>query len=1104
MSDRFHPVSITHLFQQLKREWETRRTMLGLPETVFFRPSAADLFRSRRYGRLLETPLGVAAGPHTQMTQNLVAAWLCGARYLELKTVQTLDTIEVTKPCIDAADEGYNCEWSQELTLPQSEEEYCKGWVLIHALRRYLGHEGAAGEPGCLFNISVGYNMEGILKPNVQHFLDAMTRPNPRIRELCAELAPLVPGVDLGAVPDVITDHITISTMHGCPPDEIESIAAYFIAGRRLHTAVKCNPTLLGPVALRTILNDVLGFEVEVPDEAFAHDLKWEDAIGLLARLRKKAAEAGVAFGVKLTNTLESCNIRRVLPAKEAMHYMSGRALHPVSIELAHRLSEQFGGTLDISFCAGVDADNVADVLACGLTPVTVCTDLLKPGGYARLSQYLENVAAAFAARGFSLPETGRVEGPGGDRAALFGELQALAARTVRDESRHKAAHPWETIKGRRALGPFDCVKAPCVESCPTNQKVPLYIGLAAEGRHDEALRVILEDNPLPHATGMACDHKCQERCTRLNYDAPVLIRELKRFIARHGQAPVPAAPSAAADRGVSVGVLGGGPAGLSCAYYLTLAGARVTIYDEHERPGGLLERALPAFRLDRDFLRRDFERILSLDVAWDRRQVTCRADFEHIVKAHDAVFLGVGARASRPLRIAGEELEGVVPFLDFLEGVNSGRITRIGRRTVVIGGGNSAMDVARAAQRLRGEQDQVTVLYRRTRREMPADREELAGLLEEGVELRELVAPVEALGECGRVTQLVCTRMTLSEPDESGRRRPVPEAGGEFLLPVDLILAAVGQDPELGFLEGTGVTLTRWGTVAVGDQGHATSHDKVYAGGDAVRGPMSIIAAVADGKEAARELAARFGLAVPRDKLPKAVLPAKADLLRQRARRARPARVPELDGAGRATFALVTGDLDDAAVAAEARRCLACHLFCDVCVGVCPNRANVSYEAAKVEWRVPTLVRTASSFEIASTTRFAVTQEPQVANIKDYCNECGNCVTFCPSAGRPFADKPRLALSRETFEQEPETCFCERDGQDFVVHLHAPYGLARVSATADSPAFAFALAGTSGTVSFTDFSCADAAGGPDTLDLSPLAPAAVLLDAYRRGTLIV
>ncbi|MBU1244566.1 FAD-dependent oxidoreductase [Myxococcota bacterium] len=1101
MSDRFYPVPIARLFTLLKQEWEARRSMLGLPRTVFFTPSASDRFRSRRYGRLLETPVGVAAGPHTQLTQNLVAAWLCGARYLELKTVQTLDTIEVTKPCIDAADEGYNCEWSQELTLAQSEEEYCKAWVLIHVLQRFLGHDIAPSELGCLFNISVGYNMEGIREPNVQHFLDAMTRPNPRIRELCAELAPLVPDLALGAIPDIITDHVTISTMHGCPPDEIEGIAAYFIAERRLHTAVKCNPTLLGPVALRTILNDVMGFEVDVPDAAFEHDLKWEDAIGLIARLLEKARETGVAFGVKLTNTLESCNIRRVLPAKETMHYMSGRALHPVSLELAHRLSEQFGGTLDISFCAGIDADNVADVLSCGLTPVTVCTDLLKPGGYARLSQYMENISTAFEATKFELPETGRVGGPGGDRAVLFEKLQALAARTLHAEACRKGAHPWDSIKGRRELGPFDCVKAPCVESCPTNQKVPLYIALAAEGRHDEALRVILEDNPLPHATGMACDHKCQERCTRINYDSPVLIREIKRYVARNGQVP---APVAGPEKGVNVGVIGAGPAGLSAAYYLTLAGARVTVYDENGRPGGLLERALPGFRLDRGFLRRDFERILSMEVTWKQERVGNRDDFNRIVGAHDAVFLGVGARASRELHIEGEDLPGVVPFLDFLEGVNEGRIKNIGHRTVIIGGGNSAMDVARTAQRLRREHDHVMVLYRRTRKEMPADLEEIRDLLEEGIEIRELVAPIRAHAENGRLNQLLCARMTLSDPDESGRRRPVPEPDGEFVLPVDMILSAVGQDPELGFLDGTAVALTRWGTVAVRPDGCATGHEKVFAGGDVVRGPMSIIAAVADGKNAAREIGQRHGLVFPKDRLPKAVLPARADLILHRARRWAPSVVAHTGPDARATFAMVAGDLTTDQLVAEARRCLACHLFCDVCVSVCPNRANISYEATRREWSVPSLVREGDHFGVASTTPLVISQEAQVANIKDYCNECGNCVTFCPSAGRPFADKPRLAISMETFDREPETVFCERTASSHTVHFHAPEGDGLVRTSPGDPGFTFEWRGARGTISWADFTCTDATGGPDTLDLAPLAPVAVLLDAFVRGTLIL
>ncbi len=1095
MTDRFHPVPLVRLAQAMRSEYEARGTMLGVPRTLFFSPSAHDVLRSLRYGRLLETPLGVAAGPHTQMVQNVAAAWLCGARYMELKTVQTLDEIEVTKPCIDAADEGYNCEWSQELRLEQSAEEYRKAWVLLHALRRWLWHPETGPGPGFIFNISVGYNLEGIQRPNVQAFLDAMTRPDERVALLCRELEPVF-GVDLSDVPDVITDNLTISTMHGCPPDEVEAIAAYFIRERKLHTTVKLNPTLLGPVALRAILNDAMGYEVDVPDEAFAHDLKWEDAVGLLARLQEAARQTGVAFGVKLTNTLESRNIRHVLPAKETMHYMSGRALHPVSLELAHRLAEQFGHSLDISFCAGVDAFNAPGLLLSGLTPLTLCTDLLKPGGYGRLAQVLENVREALEREGFSIPETGRVQGPGGDRAALFARLQETAARTLASPAWRKETHPWDVIKGSRELGWFDCVKAPCVENCATSQKIPRYLALTAQGRFDDALSVVLEDNPLPNATGMACNHRCQERCTRINYDEPVRIREIKRFLAVSGQVPEwPACEPA----GRSVAVIGAGPAGLSAAFYLASAGVRVTIYDGSEHPGGLLERALPLFRLDRGISRRDFERILSQGgVKWERVFIRDRETFERLCQEHDAVFLGVGAPRSRRMQIEGEDLEGVMGFMEFLEGVNLGHITKVGHRTAIIGGGNSAMDVARAARRLAGPKDHVTVLYRRTRREMPADREEIRELLEEGVELRELVAPLRALGEGGRLTHLECCRMHLSDPDESGRRRPVPEPGGEFMLPVDLVISAVGQDPDLSFLEGSAVTLTRWGTIALVPGSHATGHEKVYAGGDVVRGPDSIVAAIADGKAAAFEMAAKMGLPIPRRKLPKVDFPDKLQILAHRARRSPAMPVPQLPPASRHSFAMVSQPYDADSARREAARCLACHLFCDVCVGVCPNRANVSYETTPRTWLLPPVSDGARR-------DFVVEQAMQVANIKDYCNECGNCVSFCPTSGRPFADKPRLALTRESFDAEPETHLLQwLDATTCELRFHMPEGEGRLwtEKTADNFFFEFPTA--SGAIRWDDFSLHSTNGLTEKIDFADLAARSVLLDAFARGRLIV
>ncbi len=1081
------------------KELTGRNTILGLPDTVFFTPTPSDVFRSFRYGQLLETPLGVAAGPHTQMAQNLVAAWLCGARYLELKTVQTLDTIEVTKPCIDAEDEGYNCEWSQELTLAQSEEEYLKALVLIHALKHRLEHDNGTRDSGVLFNISVGYNLEGILKPNVQHFLEAMTAPNPRIAQLVAELAAVAPDTDLSGVPDTLTNHITISTMHGCPPDEIESIADYFITTRKLHTTIKLNPTLLGPVALRTILNDELGFSVEVPDIAFEHDLKWEDAVGLLSRMQRKAVEAGVAFGVKLTNTLESRNIRKVLPEKEPMHYMSGRALHPVSLELAHRLAEHFQGKLDITFCAGLDAENTPGVLMAGLTPVTFCTELLKPGGYARLAQVLDLVKDAFTANGFAIPETGRIGGPGGDRSALFGHLRELSSETRKNPKYQKSSHPWAEIKGSRELEAFDCIKAPCVENCPTSQKIPLYLGLASEKRFSDALQVIFEDNPLPLATGMACDHKCQERCTRINYDSPVLIREIKRASAIHGQYDTPAP---AAQSGFSTAIIGAGPAGLSCAWTLANAGVKVTLFDRHPDPGGLLVRALPAFRLDHGKIGEDFLRIMQRDVTWQQEEIATPERFMELCDRFDAVFIGVGASSSRPLHIEGEDLQGVVPFLEFLDGVNAGRVTSIGHRTVVIGGGNSAMDVARAAHRLRKPGDTVTVLYRRTKSEMPADREELADLLAEGVEIRELVAPVRAMGTDGKLESLLCTRMVLAEPDSSGRRRPVPEPGGEFVLPVDMLLSAVGQDPQLDFLEGTPVVRSRWGTIATTAGAFATGHDKVYAGGDAVRGPMSIIAAIADGKLAAREICAKAGLEIPRTKLPKAVFGSRNELLRHRARIQRAEPLQHLPLSERDNFRLITSVLSEDAAAREASRCLACHRFCDVCVSVCPNRANISYTTRKFEWQVPTAIRDGGEIRFESPIPFAVTQEFQVANIKDFCNECGNCVTFCPSAGRPFADKPRLALSRESFDAEPETCCLESSGPYHTLHFHSPEGDGKLTASHKETSFRFVWGANSGDIAWHDFSVRFHEMSTDTLDFSGIAPLAVLLHAHLQGTL--
>jgi len=312
---------------------------------------------------------------------------------MELKTVQILDELEVTKPCIDMSDEGYNCEWSQELKLDQSFDEYLNAWIMLHVLKDKFGWN--TEECGYIFNLSVGYNLEGILSPTVQRFLDLMNDCSAELQPKIEEIAAFYPRIRDLQVPTQISRNVTISTMHGCPPDEVEKIGRYFIEERKMDTTIKFNPTMLGAEKLREILNEKLGFATVVPDLAFDHDLKYEAAVGIIRALTKTAADVGVAFNLKLTNTLETSNINQKLPKHEEMVYMSGRALHPISINVAAKLQQEFDGALDISFSAGADCFNIVDILKCGLKPVTICSDVLKPGGYGRISQYLPLIEQA-------------------------------------------------------------------------------------------------------------------------------------------------------------------------------------------------------------------------------------------------------------------------------------------------------------------------------------------------------------------------------------------------------------------------------------------------------------------------------------------------------------------------------------------------------------------------------------------------------------------------------------------------------------------------------------------------------------------------------------
>lgn len=1010
MSDRFYRIPIGRLYNWIIEE-EKQKRIFGLYKENLFIPPKVNPFNLKRYDKVLETPLGVAAGPHTQMAHNIISSWLVGARYIELKTIQTLDELEVTKPCIDMEDEGYNCEWSQELKIKDSYDEYLNAWILIHLLKHKFGWDTT--ESGFIFNLSVGYNLEGILKPNVQWFFDKMNNCSIEKNQKLEALSKYYPDIHKVNIPNQISNNITLSTMHGCPANEIESIGGYLIEKRKLHTTIKLNPTLLGPERLRFILNDKLGFNINVPDEAFEHDLKYNDALTMIESLQNIANKNNLEFGLKLTNTLESLNSTNWLPQKENMVYTSGRALHPISINLAEKLQSDFNGELDISFSAGIDAFNISDTLACNLKPITVCSDLLKPGGYLRMIQYFEELNKNFKmAKARSIDQfIKNIAGKTDLAKSGLKNLRKYSLSVLDQKQYHKSAFPYDNIKTKRELTAYDCIYAPCIEACAVSQDVSEYMYHTANGEFDKAFKVILEDNPLPNITGNVCDHLCQTKCTKMNYDNSLLIKGIKRFNSEKFEGKLDFVKKE--NNGIKVSVIGAGPSGLSCAYFLALQGFEVSVYESKPFAGGMVSDSIPYFRLTDQQINADIDIIKSLGVKLYFKQNVNINLFKTIQENSDYIFIGIGAQKGKRLNIEGEDLENVHDQITFLSKVRRNKKLNIGKTVAIIGGGNSAVDAARTSKRLVGSDGNVAIIYRRTIKEMPADPEEIKALVDEGIYIFELASPL-SINKIDKQLELVCTKMLLGEPDESGRQRPLAIKDSEFSMKFDSIITAIGQDTVLNFIEDEKLIIGK---------DNETQFPNVFAGGDATRGADSLINAIGDGKNVANTIMKR---AINKFDLPQQVKENKlslAEFQKKQSYREYGTKMPEISLDKRNSFDLVHPNLTDEQAVSEAQRCLYCNDICNICIGVCPNFANISFEAVKANIPIYKISNNGSiNTEIVD--YLNIEQTNQIFNIGDFCNECGNCNTFCPTNGAPYITKPKFYLTKESFENENDCYF--------------------------------------------------------------------------------
>ncbi len=470
MSIEMKQIPFKALMTQAIKEYTEKKTLFGVPTAVVPDPADTSFFRQATdrenmpgnpsgespqgislFGTSLESVVGPAAGPHTQLAQNLVAAYAAGGRFFELKTVQILwgEQLGIQRPCIYVRDEGYNTEWSTELSPVQAAEEYIKGWLAIKILAKEFG----LGDPDAfVFNISVGYDLPGIQSPSVDQFIETMKDAGDSgFWKKCVEEAKSLSYQNVDAeyidqISSQISNNVTISTMHGCPPEQIKSIAEYMMREKKLHTYIKCNPTLVGYEKARSLLDEAGYTDIEFDREQFEHDMKLEDAVSMIQELLEIGQKLGLRFGVKLTNTFPVRITRGELPG-ETM-YMSGKALFLLSIHTAAILSERLDGKLPVSYSGGADRENIAQIYQCGIYPITVATELLKSGGYKNLSRFAEKCVNIN-------PDLERVN------AAKVRELADAAAKDAhyRRKDRKKAG-------GK--VPPFACGQCKtCVDVCP-------------------------------------------------------------------------------------------------------------------------------------------------------------------------------------------------------------------------------------------------------------------------------------------------------------------------------------------------------------------------------------------------------------------------------------------------------------------------------------------------------------------------------------------------------------------------------------------------------------------------------------------------------------
>lgn len=868
MSDMQRPLPFEKLMALLLEEYGATGSVFGIDK--FYHAGRARL---PIFGMRIENPVGPAAGPNTQMAQGIIAAYLSGARFIELKTVYP-ENRDSNKPYVFTDGLTLNCDGKGGLPIDEAFGEYVKAWYAI----KLLSTSFELGVPeGFVFQMSVGGNSDDLKSEKMNSFIEGLKSAEytPVWRE-CENWARAhmdeFDGIDNTYISDIsanISSSVTFVPDPELSAEEIEECGKYLIEEKRLNTFIRLSPELLGYYSVRGTL-DINGYEnIEIDKDYFDSFVSYEDLKPVLLRLQSAADSIRRDFGVKVCGGLKvsDCGDEKVKGG-----FLTGRTLFPIAFSLAEKIANDFGGGLRICFAGGVDSFTAVKLFNAGIWPITAVSEFIRPGGLLKLKHIAESVSKCDYAQ-FS--------------GILTSDLPDIE-KELYSGGKYKNVVSGSVKKIEGPIPQVNCFKAQCKAACPLGQDIPYITRLIKNEKSLEALRVIFERNPLPFTTETLCPHPCMDSCSRRFYECPIHINKENYKAAKNACFDFLDETELRSRAGEPIAVVGCGPSGLATACFLARQGANVTIFDKAQRPGGAVVKYIPKFRIDDSDIEWDTTLIQALGIDMElETEITSLKELRE--KGFEKIVLAIGAGSQKPLKFAFGKS---VPALELLEKFRNGSETleeEIMGNVVVIGGGHSAVAVARCIKRLSAV-DRVTVVYDRSESEMTASPDEIAAMKHEGI----FVAP-NLIPSGIRGGNLFCHKSELGEPDEKTGIRPVVDTGEKEKLAADIAINATGEECDSPLLD---------------EMDSAT-----YLVGNANFNRTEIISEViADAQKLTKKMAhCHFDKYLPDNE------------------------------AGDTDFLEKRGKLcGDCSKCTEGERCLECETVCGFCAESCPSRANM------------------------------------------------------------------------------------------------------------------------------------------------------------------